>query len=111
MSNSINLKKGNIEDNISLTNNENKNILNLTSNYFNKRHQNIEVSSKFSSMSKNIIAKDDSNLSQNILHNGKYFSNIKDIFGQKKFENKKLLNQKSYNKDKENKTLNNKIND
>ena len=111
MTNSINLKKGNIEDNISLTNNENKNILNLTSNYFNKRPQNIEVSSKFSSMSKNIIAKDDSNLSQNILHNGKYFSNIKDIFGQKKFENKKLLNQKSYNKDKENKTLNNKIND
>ena len=108
---STNKNKENILDNISITNNENKNILNLTSNYFNKRPPAIEISTKISSINKNIIAKDDSNLSQNILHNGKYFSNIRDIFGRKKFENKKLLNQKSYNKNKENKVSNNKMDD
>ena len=108
---STNKNKENFLDNISITNNENKNILNLTSNYFNKRPPTIEISTKISSINKNIIAKDDSNLSQNILHNGKYFSNIRDIFGRKKFENKKLLNQKSYNKNKDNKVSNNKMDD
>jgi hypothetical protein len=51
----------------------------------------IEISSRLNSISKNNVINDENNLSQNLFHNGKYYSNIKDIFGQKKFENKKLL--------------------
>ena len=88
-------KRTNILGNISLTNNENKNILNLTNNYFNKKTPTIEISSKFSSVSKNINTNEDFNMSQNFFYNGKYFSNNKDIFPQKKFENKKLLKNKN----------------
>ena len=84
-------KRTNILGNISVTNNENKNVLNLTSNYFNKKTPTIEISSRFSSVNTN----EDFNMSQNLFHNGKYFANIKDIFGQKKFENKKLLKNKN----------------
>ena len=88
-------KRTNILGNISVTNNENKNVLNLTSNYFNKKTPTIEISSRFSSVSKNNNTNEDFNMSQNLFHNGKYFANIKDIFGQKKFENKKLLKNKN----------------
>ena len=88
-------KRTNILGNISLTNNENKNILNLTNNYFNKKTPTIEISSKFSSVAKNINTNEDFNMSQNFFYNGKYFSNNKDIFPQKKFENKKLLKNKN----------------
>ena len=88
-------KRTNILGNISLTNNENKNILNLTNNYFNKKTPTIEISSRFSSFSKNANTNKDFNMSQNFFYNGKYFSNNKDIFPQKKFENKKLLKNKN----------------
>ena len=107
INNSFVEKRGNNLDNNSVTNNENKNMLNLTSNYFNKKPATIEIASKLSSLSKNIASNDDINLSQSLFHNGKYFANIKDIFGQKKFENKKLLKPKNINKEKENIPLNN----
>ena len=88
-------KRTNILGNISLTNNENKNILNLTNNYFNKKTPTIEISSKFSSVAKNINTNEDFNMSQNFFYNGKHPSNNKDIFPQKKFENKKLLKNKN----------------
>ena len=93
-------------ENISSTNNENKNILNLTSNYFNKKPTKIEISSKLSSVSKNM--NDEIDISQKIFFNGKFYSNIKDILGNKKyknFDNKKLLitkNNNSNNKENEN---------
>ena len=96
-------KRENIIGNLSITNNENKNTLNLTSNYFNKKPPMIEISSRLNSISKNNVINDENNLSQNLFHNGKYYSNIKDIFGQKKFENKKLLKPRNSYKDKENK--------
>ena len=96
-------KRENIIGNLSMTNNENKNTLNLTSNYFNKKPSMIEISSRLSSISKNNVINDENNLSQNLFHNGKYYSNIKDIFGQKKFENKNLLKPRNSYKDKENK--------
>ena len=107
INNSFVEKRGNNLDNNSVTNNENKNMLNLTSNYFNKKPATIEIASKLSSLSKNIASNDDINLSQSLFHNGKYFANIKDIFGQKKFENKKLLKPKNIDKEKENIPLNN----
>jgi hypothetical protein len=100
-------KRENIIGNLSITNNENKNTLNLTSNYFNKKPPMIEISSRLNSISKNNVINDENNLSQNLFHNGKYYSNIKDIFGQKKFENKKLLKPRNRYKDKENIALNN----
>ena len=96
-------KRENIIGNLSITNNENKNTLNLTSNYFNKKPPMIEISSRLNSISKNNVINDENNLSQNLFHNGKYYLNIKDIFGQKKFENKKLLKPRNSYKDKENK--------
>ena len=97
-------KRKNILGNISVTNNENKNLLNLTSNYFNKKTPTIEISSRFSSVSKNLSTNEDFNMSQNAFHNGKFFGNIKDIFAQNKFENKKLLkNKKIHIGNKENK--------
>ena len=96
-------KRENIIGNLSITNNENKNTLNLTSNYFNKKPPMIEISSRLNSISKNNVINDENNLSQNLFHNGKYYLNIKDIFGQKKFENKKLLKPRISYKDKENK--------
>ena len=106
-------KRENILGNISITNNDSKNKLNLTSNYFNKKPTTIEISSRLSSLSKNITANEDINLSQNLFNNGKYYTNIKDIFGQKKFENKKLLKPKNDNNnyEKENIPLNNINND
>ena len=100
-------KRENIIGNLSMTNNENRNVLNLTGSYFNKKPPMIEISSRLSSLSKNNVANDENNLSQNMFHNGKYYSNIKDIFGQKKFENKKLLKPRNRYKDKENIALNN----
>ena len=96
-------KSENIIENTSITNNENKNMLNLTSNYFNKKPPMFEISSRLSSLSKNNMANDDNNISQSLFHNGKYYSNIKDIFGNKKFENKKLLKPKNNKIDKDNK--------
>jgi hypothetical protein len=97
-------KRTNILGNIFVTNNENKNVLNLTSNYFNKKTPTIEISSRFSSVSKNLSTNEDFNVSQNAFHNGKFFGNIKDIFAQNKFENKKLLkNKKIHIGNKENK--------
>ena len=96
-------KRENIIGNLSITNNENKYTLNLTSNYFNKKPPMIEISSRLNSISKNNVINDENNLSQNLFHNGKYYLNIKDIFGQKKFENKKLLKPRNSYKDKENK--------
>ena len=84
--------------NNNLINNENKNIMNLTSNYFHKKMANFDTNSRLFSNSKKIL--DDINLSDNLFYNGKYYFNIKDILGKKKekniinnyqFENKKLL--------------------
>ena len=84
--------------NNNIFNNENKNIMNLTSNYFHKKTSNFDTNSRIFSNSKKIL--DDINLSDNLFYNGKYYFNIKDILGKKKekniinnyqFENKKLL--------------------
>ena len=99
INNSLINKKENNFCNNSMTNHENKKILNLTSKNFNKKSPTIEISSRLSSMPKSVNS-NDNNLSQNIFHNGKYYANIKHIFGQKKFENKRLL--KSNNSNKEN---------
>ena len=100
-SNSVIYKRGNkFLGNESISDKENINTLNLTSKCFNnKKPLNIEISSKISSLSKNFANKDDTNLSQGLFHNGKYYTIIKDIFGQKKFEAKKLLNSKNIDKE------------
>ena len=84
--------------NKNLINNENKNTLNLTTNYFYKKTPTIEVNPKLSAITKKDQNSEDINLSDNLFYNGKYYFNIKDILGQKKekkmnknFENKKLL--------------------
>ena len=109
--NSAKTKECNISENIILSpkgdekilnnniiNNENKNIMNLTSNYFHKKTSTFDANSRLFSNSKKIF--DDINLSDNLFYNGKYYFNIKDILGKKKekniinnyqFENKKLL--------------------
>jgi hypothetical protein len=109
--NSAKAKECNISENIILSpkgdekilnnniiNNENKNIMNLTSNYFHKKTSTFDANSRLFSNSKKIF--DDINLSDNLFYNGKYYFNIKDILGKKKekniinnyqFENKKLL--------------------
>jgi hypothetical protein len=101
ISNSVIYKRGNkFLGNESISDKENINTLNLTSKGFNnKKPLNIEISSKISSLSKNFVNKDDTNLSQGLFHNGKYYTIIKDIFGQKKFEAKKLLNSKNIDKE------------
>ena len=97
--NSFMNKKENNFCNNSMTNKENENILNLTGKNFNKKSPTIEISSRLSSMPKSVNSNDNNNLSQNMFHNGKYYANIKHIFGQKKFENKKLLKPNSSNKE------------
>ena len=84
--------------NTNLINNENKNILNLTTNYFYKKTPKIEVAQKLSSISKKEKINEDVNLSDNLYYNGNYYFNIKDILDRKKekkdkntYENKKLL--------------------
>ena len=103
--------------NTNIINNENKNIMNLTSNYFHKKTPNFDANSRLFSNSKKIL--DDINLSDNLFYNGKYYFNIKDILGKKKekniinnyqFENKKLLkaiDKKLLNEDKSKLTKNN----
>ena len=103
--------------NNNIINNENKNIMNLTSNYFHKKTPNFDTNSRLFSNSKKIL--DDINLSDNLFYNGKYYFNIKDILGKKKekniinnyqFENKKLLkaiDKKLLNEDKSKLTKNN----
>ena len=77
-------------------NNENKNILNLTSNNFNKKSPKNEMNPKLGSNKKLIQAMEDINFSDNLFYNGKYYFNIKDIFEKNKnsnYERKKLLKQ------------------
>ena len=87
-------------------NNENKNILNLTSNYFNKKSPSIEINQRL--IAKKTDKLDEMSLSDNLFYNGNYYFNIKDILDKKKnthhFENKKLL------KSIDNRTLEEKIN-
>ena len=94
----INKKENNFGNN-SKTNNENKNILNLTSKNFNEKSPTIEISSRLNSMPKNMSSNDNNNLSLSLFHNGKYYANIKHIFGQKEFQNKKLLKSNISNKE------------
>ena len=94
--------KGNKND----VNNENKNILNLTSNYFNKKSPSIEINQRL--IAKKTDKLDEMSLSDNLFYNGNYYFNIKEILDKKKnihhFENKKLL------KSIDNRTLEEKIN-
>ena len=74
-------------------NNENKNCLNLTSNYFYKKSPSIEINQQL--ISKKTEKLDEISLNDNLFYNGNYYFNIKDILDKKKdshhFENKKLL--------------------
>ena len=90
--------KCNTNSNKNGVNNENKNNLNYTTNYFYKKTPTIEINSKLSN-SKKEQNHEDINLSDNLFYNGNYYFNIKDILGKKKdknninyfFDNKNLL--------------------